>query len=275
MFSVVSNKNRAKSKENITQVIDSIKFVEPSLLRDKRVTANLRRFILDAPLTRLTVLGLVMYASRQLKSGAGILDVGAGDCPYKPIFADCTYKSTDFASTEYHRYREIDFICPADDIPVSGRSFDAIVCTEVLEHVPEPQKVLREFNRVLKDDGSLFLTAPLVIQLHEEPYDFYRYTPYTYMNFMKETGFEVVFITPRGGWIACIANALREMSLKPPRTVKGFFLYSFLFLPIFAVPMVAARVLPFNVFAWLDKHLDKAQKFTAGFALHARKVKDL
>lgn len=274
MFSVMTSR-RLKRNEISTRSIDCIKFVEPGLLRDRRLTERTRRFVMDAPLTRLPVLGLVIYASGQLKTGASVLDVGAGDCPYKCILAEFDYRSTDFASTEYHRYQEIDYICQADDIPVSDGSFDAIVCTEVLEHVPDPKNVLIEFNRVLKSDGSLFLTAPLIIQLHEEPYDFFRYTPYAYTNMLKESGFEIEFITAKGGWIACLANALREMSLKSPRTIKGLFLYSFVFLPLFSVPMLAVRILPFHLFARLDKHLDKAQKFTAGFALHARKIKDI
>ncbi len=275
MFSVFTCLPRAKSNENSFKLIDYIKYVEPSLLRDKLVTGRARRFVKAVPLTRLTVLGLVIYASKQLKIGASVLDVGAGDCPYRGIFANFTYKSTDFAKTEYHRFNEIDYVCAADAIPVSEKSFEAILCTEVLEHVPGPKSVLVEFNRVLKSKGNLFLTAPLINQLHEEPYDFYRYTPYSFTNLLKETGFEVIFITARGGWIASIANTLREMPLKPPRNVKGLLLYSFLFLPIFSLPMVAVRLLPFKVFAWLDKTLDKAQKYTPGYAIHAIKITDL
>ena len=275
MFSVFAGLHRAKQNKNSFKIIDSVKYVEPGLLRDTLVNDRTRHFVQAAPLTRLPNLGLVLYASKQLKFGESILDVGAGDCPFRDIFAGFTYKSADFASTDYHQYHEIDYICAADSIPVSEKSFDAILCTEVLEHVPEPRSVLVEFNRVLKNRGHLFLTAPLVIQLHEEPYDFYRYTPYSFTKMLKETGFEVVFIASKGGWIACIANTLKEMSLKPPRNVKGLLLYTLLFLPIFSLPMIAVRLLPVKVFALLDKTLDKAQKYTAGFAVHAIKMRDL
>jgi len=275
MFSVFTCLLQAQRNENSSKLLDSIKFVEPSLLKDKLVTESTKRFIRESPLIRLTILGLVIYASKQLKTGMSLLDVGAGDCPYKSVFANITYKSADFAGTEYHQFKEIDYVCPADNIPVKEKSFEAILCTEVLEHVPEPKNVLAEFNRVLKNKGNLFLTTPLIFQVHEEPYDFFRYTPYSFMNLLEETGFEVVFITSRGGWIASIASTLREMSLRPPRNVKGLLLYSFLFLPIFSLPMVAVRLLPIEVFAWLDKTLDKAQKYTPGYALQAIKIRDL
>lgn len=275
MFSVFTRLPHTKNEESLSKLIDGIKFVDPALLHDPRVNEHTSRFVMAAPLTRLPVLGLVLYAANQLRSGASVLDVGAGDCPYKGIFANFAYKSTDFAKTGYHQYNEIDYVCSADAIPVGEKSFDAIVCTEVLEHVPDPKSVLVEFNRVLKSEGSVFLTTPLINQLHEEPYDFYRYTPYSFRNLLKETGFEAVFITPKAGWIASVSNALREMPLKPPRNVKGLLLYSFLFLPIFSLPMLTVRLLPFQVFAWLDRALDTSQKYTAGFAVHAIKVKDL
>lgn len=275
MFSVLTRQRRAKIDDSSSKLMQSVKHVDPSLLRDKLVTQRARRFVKAAPLTRLPVLGLVIYASKQLKSGASVLDVGAGDCPYKDIFANHVYKSTDFAKTGYHRFSEIDYICPAEAIPVSEKSFDAILCTEVLEHVPDPGSVLVEFNRILKSEGSLFLTTPLINQLHEEPYDFYRYTPYSFRNILKEAGFEIVFITPKAGWIASVSNALREMPLQPPKNLKGLLFYCFLFLPIFSIPMAAVRWLPFQLFASLDKALDKSQKYTAGFAVHALKIRDL
>ena len=275
MFSVFTRLPRPKSDRRLSTFIGGIKYVEPGLLHDARVNEKTRRFVTAAPLTRLPILGLVLYAARKLQAGASVLDVGAGDCPYKGIFTDFAYKSTDFAKTDYHHYSEIDYVCPADAIPVDDKSFDAVVCTEVLEHVPDPKGVLAEFNRVLKHEGSVFLTTPLIIQLHEEPYDFYRYTPYSFRKLLQETGFEAVFITSKAGWIACVSNALREMPFKPPRRVKALLLYSFLFLPIFGLPMLAVRLLPFQVFAWLDKALDTAQKYTAGFAVHAIKVRDV
>ncbi len=39
-------------------------------------------------------------------------------------------------------------------------SFDCLVSAEVLEHVPSPYNTLREYNRVLKDSGTLIITTP-------------------------------------------------------------------------------------------------------------------
>jgi SAM-dependent methyltransferase len=268
---------QAKRNEYSSKVIDNIKFVQPSLLKDKLIPKSTKIHIMYCPFIRLTILGLVIYASKQLRNGMSLLDVGAGDCPYKDIFTHITYKSADFGEAESVDFKEIDYFCPADSIPVSEKSFDAILCTEVLEHVPEPKSVLIEFNRVLKNNGHLFVTTPFIYPLHMEPYDFFRYTPYAFKNLLKEAGFEIVFITSRGGWIASVADTLlrRRYLTRPQRNVKSLLLYCFLFLPIFALPMLILRLLPLRPLAWLDKNLDNEQTYTIGYALHAIKIKDL
>ena len=274
MFRAFIGLLKAKSNEYPSNVPDNIKFIEPSLLKDRHLPESIRKFVKQSPFTRLTILGIVIYASKQLKNGMSLLDVGAGDCPYKGIFTHVTYKSTDFGKAG-HEYKEIDYFCSADNIPISKKSFDGILCTEVLEHIPDPKIVLIEFNRVLKDNGHLFITTPFIYPIHEEPYDCFRYAPYAFKTLLKETGFEVVFITSRGGWIASIANTLGKHILRPRRNIKSLLLYCFLFLPIFALPIVAVRLLPLKVFAWLDKFLDNEQRYTPGYALHAVKMKDL
>jgi SAM-dependent methyltransferase len=68
-----------------------------------------------------------------------------------------------------------------------------------LEHVEYPQKVIKEFYRILKPKGKLFLTAPLAWRLHSEPYHFYNFTKYGLESLFKNAGFKVIFIKKRGG----------------------------------------------------------------------------
>ncbi len=252
-------------------VINTIQHVEPHIIEDGSLPASTKRFINESPFIRLTILGLVQYARKQLDVGMSILDVGAGDSPYKLLFSHVHYKSTDFAVTKYHAFSGIDYICPANDIPVQDSSFDAVLCTEVLEHVPEPDLVLKEFHRVLKSGGHIFVTTPFMHPLHEEPYDFYRYTPYSLKKLVESAGFEIIFITPRGGWIVSIASTLRRYILKPTLNLKVLSLYTLIFLPIFVLPKLIVHLLPLRFLAWLDKQLDTQQTWTLGYALHARK----
>ena len=54
----------------------------------------------------------------------------------------------------------LDIVGDITSIPEPDASFDAILCVEVLEHVPDPLAALRELGRLLKPNGQLILTAP-------------------------------------------------------------------------------------------------------------------
>ncbi|HEX5688589.1 MAG TPA: methyltransferase domain-containing protein, partial [Roseiflexaceae bacterium] len=80
--------------------------------------------------------------------------------------------------------------------------FDSILCTEVLEHTPDPLQVLRELWRVTKPGGRLLLTVPLSEQLHEEPYDFWRFTKYALDELLRASGWRILRLHERGGtWL--------------------------------------------------------------------------
>lgn len=110
-------------------------------------------------------------AARIVKPSDKILDAGAGSCRYKKYFSHAQYESTDKST-----YFKHDFICSLEKIPTHNSSYDVIVCTQVLEHVEYPQKVINEFYRILKQEGKLFLTAPQGWGIHEEPYHFFNFT---------------------------------------------------------------------------------------------------
>ncbi|WP_176454762.1 class I SAM-dependent methyltransferase [Tardiphaga sp. OK246] len=144
--------------------------------------------------------------------GSRILDVGAGTGPYKNLFAHCVYKSHDFAAYEGYKgdegtYAEIDYVSDITAIEVDDNSFDAILCTEVLEHVPRPIEALAEMARILRPRGRLFITAPLGSGLHQQPYHFYGgYTPHWYRKFLADFACDVVSIEPNHGYFAHLAQ---------------------------------------------------------------------
>lgn len=140
-----------------------------------------------------------------LVPGTRILDVGAGSCPYRPLFAHCEYRAQDFAGLEgeqlrHGAYGRIDYVCDASAIPAEDASFDAVLCTEMLEHVPDPGAVVREIARLLKPGGKLMLTAPLGSGIHQEPHHYFGgFTPYWYQRFLTEAGFREIQVEPNAG----------------------------------------------------------------------------
>ena len=139
----------------------------------------------------------------RLGPGSWVLDAGAGASKYRPYFSHCRYQTQDFCqyTGELVKYVEpIDYVCEITAIPVGDAQLDAILCTEVLEHVVDPMAVLREFSRLLKAGGKLFLTAPMLSHLHMEPYHYYAgFTPFWYKHWLPKFAFAIDSIIPYGG----------------------------------------------------------------------------
>jgi SAM-dependent methyltransferase len=85
---------------------------------------------------------------------------------------------------------------------------DLVLNTQVLEHVENPGVVLREIRRVLKDGGSLLLTAPQGWPEHQQPNDFYRFTRFALSSLMKEAGFSESHVEPIGGYFHYLGHRL-------------------------------------------------------------------
>ena len=161
--------------------------------------------------------------------GGELIDVGCGQQPYRGYFSHVSR----IVACDFNGARgKVDFTCPAHAIPVAAGSFDAVLCTEVLEHVPDPLAVWREFYRILRPGGQVLLTTPMYWLPHELPYDFYRYPEQGLRYLATTAGFEIKELWPRGGRWAMFGQVgmhvlghylkLRVMR----RAWNGFFLWA-------------------------------------------------
>ncbi len=129
-----------------------------------------------------------------------LLDVGCGSRPYAIIYTPLVELSIGTeVSYSPHGARAADAIAPAECLPFADQTFDVILCTEVLEHIWEPTKAMREFARVLKPDGYLLLSVPFIHPIHEAPHDNWRFTSYGLKFLCHSTGFEVIYLNKKGG----------------------------------------------------------------------------
>ncbi len=155
--------------------------------------------------------------------GHRILDAGAGELQYKRFCGHLDYVAQDFAQydgtgtgdglqTGTWDNSKLDIISDITSIPEPNQSFDAIMCIEVFEHIPEPIEALREFSRLLKPDGLLIVTAPVCSLTHFAPYYFYNgFSRYFYETMMKRYGFQIKELTPNGNYFEYVGQEMRRV----------------------------------------------------------------
>ncbi|MGD0370279.1 MAG: class I SAM-dependent methyltransferase [Candidatus Dormibacteria bacterium] len=183
---------------------------------------TLQRFVAEAPIARTPILDFVRGAATELSPGATLLDVGAGDAPYRELFSRVNYVTCDWERSNYTPDRTPDIVAPADKIPLEDESVDAILTTQVIEHVPEPWTVLAEFHRLLKPRGRLWMTAPLVWYLHEQPYDYYRYTSHGLRYLLDRARFVDIQILPLNDAFSSLSQLVSHLGWMMGRQPDGF-----------------------------------------------------
>jgi SAM-dependent methyltransferase len=115
-----------------------------------------------------------------------VLDVGCGERPYADLFQKTQYIGLNYSTVA----ASPDIVGDAQALPLKNDSFDIVFSTQVIEHVPEPKILVSEALRVLKPGGIFVLTGPFYWPLHEEPYDFYRFTKYGFKHLLITSGFD-------------------------------------------------------------------------------------
>ena len=146
-----------------------------------------------------------------------LLDVGCGQRPYESLFRphvseylgiehEATFERTSASASE----KKPDLYYDGLRLPFEDKSFDTVLNVQVLEHTPEPGLLVREMSRVLKDDGLLILSAPFDFRLHEQPHDYFRYTPHGLRTLCEKAGLEIIEVHKHGGLWSIVAHKLNS-----------------------------------------------------------------
>lgn len=156
----------------------------------------------------------LLYKAAPFTRG-NLLDIGCGKKPYHSIFQSYVdnyfgiEKLDTFNLTYTSQQAQPDCYYDGHSLPFEDNSFDTVVAFSVLEHTPEPKMLFKEMARVLKVNGVMIQHVPFSYRLHEEPHDYFRFSPHVLNYFCNEHGLAVIDIIPQGGlWSTIIHKVM-------------------------------------------------------------------
>ena len=172
---------------------------------------------LTAKLTRIT---LDRFVQAHGSSGR-TLDVGAQNGPYAAFFPNRI-------PLDIVRGRDVRIIGDAQALGLADEVFDVVLCTEVLEHLPEPQRAIDEMFRVLRPGGTLLLTTRFLFPIHDAPNDYFRFTKYGLRHLLRR--FTIVELQEETDSVGAIAVLLQRLGMQArtlgPTSTRAIWLIS-------------------------------------------------
>ena len=215
------------------------------------LTTSYRRQLLDRDLSQATdgLVGLV-------------LDLG-GEKRRRGSFRLPQSDRVQWLCINIDRLELPELLATVEHVPLRDGCADAVVCTEVLEHVPEPFPVIRESYRLLRCGGLLIISMPFLYHIHADPYDYQRYTPTKLTRLLVEAGFEEIEIKAQGFYFTVLADMLRDgLNQLRSRFVRWP-------LALFAVPLIRLMIY-MDSQPWVENS-PRLSSYTTGYFVKASK----
>ena len=207
---------------------------------------------------------VISISKKYDKKGKKLLDIGAENSPYKKYFEKLSYFTQDI---KQNQDKSIDYIANLNKglKMIKKESFDYILCTEVLEHLKNPQKTFQEFYRILKPKGKVFLTTNFIYQIHMMPNDYYRFTKYGLEYLGKSNGFAIEHLRAHGGVFHVTSYILTTLPIR-------LFLKRNAFLYHFYLILFSPFIIFLNLSAYILDFFDKEKELTINYEVIYRKI---
>ena len=206
----------------------------------------------------LTLLDRELLPLTQLPRPVDVLNIGAGGELGGRVAAVANAR---VQTIDVDPQRGPDLVADVTDLSMfEDRSFDVAFLLEILEHVKQPERAAREIRRVLKPGGKVVVSTPFMLEIHEAPHDYYRFTRYGLEHLFRE--FEDVKITARSRYIKSALVPLLRL-WKSPFWFDRFIGLILLISALILYPLVKL----FDV-------LIRSDTVTAGYFLVARRPKE-
>ena len=147
-----------------------------------------------------------------------LIDLGCGKAPLYGVYRGhvdsvvCVDWPQSVHTSPYLDH-EVDLSQP---LPFPDASFETVLLSDVLEHLPSPEHLWQEIARILSPGGRLLLNVPFMYGIHEAPQDYARYTEFALHRFAVQVGMELEHIQPVGGSLHVLADLLAKHFVQIP-----------------------------------------------------------
>lgn len=201
---------------------------------------------------------------------AAVLDIGSGSAGYHGLIHPSNiFYTIDYPATNKKYQSAPDIFSDARCLPVADEKADVVLLFEVLEHVPDAEKVVREIRRVLCPGGEFYLSVPFIYPVHDAPDDYWRFTVYGITEILKNNGFDVMEQIVHGNTLVA---ALQMFNLGLLEICRDFYRRNKA--PgIFAGLLIYPVTLSINLLAWPLLHLPLGNAGNFGCFLIAKRQK--
>lgn len=162
-------------------------------------------------------------------------------------------------SNNLHGLFHVDFLMDLNKcFPIKDGLFNTIILTDVLEHVSNPDVTWKEVNRILSPKGKVIVGVPFFHPLHEEPYDFYRYTEFRLKMFCEKNNLKVLELFPYGGSLEVFFDFLSKHFSKSVLLSK----FNYIFATLLIKSFIGKKIFKLT-----------SSKYPLGYCLVAEKIK--
>lgn len=188
-----------------------------------------------------------------------VLEIGAGGNHLREKYKNL---SNEWISTDYDlRSKTIDLRADCQCLPIKENCIDTIISIDVLEHIPDHEKAIKEMQRVLKPGGIVILSTPFFFWLHEEPFDYHRFSKYGLKNDFESKGFKVIEIEAIAGVVSLLGILISILITKTFRFSK----------PLLKFFLTINKFLQIYVLLPIDGLFDKRKRLAQGHFIIAQK----
>lgn len=211
-----------------------------------------------------------LQSKKSLKKlrNAMVLDIGSGNAGYLGlVHPSNTLYTIDYPATNKKYLSAPDIFSDAQCLPVANEKVDVVFLFEVLEHVPDTEKVVREIRRVLCPGGEFYLSVPFIYPIHDAPNDYWRFTVYGVTEILKNNGFDVVKQIVHGNTLVV---GLQMLNLGLLEICRDFYQRNKIF-GLLAGLLVYPMTLLINLLGWPLLHLPLGKAGNFGYFLIAKR----